>query len=132
MGLHQSEKEETMASNTPSKSNGTSHPFNSSLEQNIIAISKIFDNITFDKLAKLLNTDKNTVEKTAAEMVNQGRLKASLDQAHSLIYFQKSEDVVSIDQQFLRACQESNTIYNRILEKYPEWYAKKFPESVSQ
>uniref|UniRef100_A0AC35EVY6 PCI domain-containing protein n=1 Tax=Panagrolaimus sp. PS1159 TaxID=55785 RepID=A0AC35EVY6_9BILA len=79
------------------------------LQQNIIAISKIFDNITFDKIAKILNTDKNT-EKTAAEMINQARLKATLDQVRSLIYFQKSEDVVSIDQQLLRACQVQSMI----------------------
>uniref|UniRef100_A0AC34F831 PCI domain-containing protein n=1 Tax=Panagrolaimus sp. ES5 TaxID=591445 RepID=A0AC34F831_9BILA len=77
-----------MASKTPQQSNGTSQPINASLEQSIISISKIFDNITFDRIAELVNTDKNTVEKTTAEMINQGRLKASLDQAHSLIHFQ--------------------------------------------
>ena len=129
-------------------SNGTSHPFNATLEQNIIALSKIFDNITFQKVSNLLNTNVEMVEKTASNMIHQGSLKAAIDQAHSLIYFQskspsfvslisrynlsESEDVVSVDQQFLRACQESNSIFNRIASDYPEWYAKKFPESASQ
>lgn len=57
------------------------------LEHNVVALSKIFKNISFAKMASLLNTDIVTVERTAARMITGGRLDALLDQSKSVISF---------------------------------------------
>lgn len=46
----------------------------------MLAIGKIYMNIHFTELSKLLNVDVRRAEKVAAMMITENRLKASIDQ----------------------------------------------------
>ncbi len=50
------------------------------IEHNMLAIGKIYMNIYFTELSKLLNIDVRRAEKVAATMITENRLKASIDQ----------------------------------------------------
>uniref|UniRef100_A0AC34QQ27 PCI domain-containing protein n=1 Tax=Panagrolaimus sp. JU765 TaxID=591449 RepID=A0AC34QQ27_9BILA len=96
------------------------------LEHNVVALSKIFKNISFAKMASLLNTDIGTVERTTARMITCGRLEGLLDQAKSVISFRRSQEKQGLEQHFLAACQEANNVFDKIVDTYPEWYSQNF------
>lgn len=50
------------------------------IEHNMLAIGKLYMNILFTELSKLLNIDIRRAEKVAAMMITENRLKASIDQ----------------------------------------------------
>lgn len=62
------------------------------LEHNLLASSKIYNNITFRGLGALLDLTPGAAETMARRMVEQGRLKASIDQVERLIWFEDSKD----------------------------------------
>ncbi|EMD40729.1 hypothetical protein CERSUDRAFT_103107 [Gelatoporia subvermispora B] len=58
------------------------------LEHNLLASSKIYNNITFRGLGTLLDLTPGAAENMARKMIEQGRLKGSIDQVERLITFQ--------------------------------------------
>jgi COP9 signalosome complex subunit 4 len=57
------------------------------MEHNMLAVAKVYDNICFEELAKILHLTTSTealdplrVQKIAAGMISEGRLRASIDQ----------------------------------------------------
>ena len=57
------------------------------MEHNLLAASKIYNNITFAGLGALLDLTPGAAETMARRMVEQGRLKGSIDQVEQLIWF---------------------------------------------
>ncbi|KAH7929481.1 hypothetical protein BV22DRAFT_1029535 [Leucogyrophana mollusca] len=64
------------------------------MEHNLLASSKIYNNITFRGLGALLDLTPGAAETMARKMIEQGRLKGSIDQVDKLIWFDggKEED----------------------------------------
>ncbi|KZT74393.1 hypothetical protein DAEQUDRAFT_660612 [Daedalea quercina L-15889] len=62
------------------------------MEHNLLASSKIYNNITFSGLGALLDLTPGAAETMARRMVEQGRLKGSIDQVEKLIVFESSHD----------------------------------------
>lgn len=62
------------------------------LEHNLLASSKIYNNITFHGLGALLDLTPGAAETMARRMIEQGRLKASIDQVERLIWFEDSKE----------------------------------------
>ncbi|KAI6035411.1 hypothetical protein F5J12DRAFT_933832 [Pisolithus orientalis] len=64
------------------------------MEHNLLASSKIYNNITFHGLGALLDLSPGAAETMARKMIEQGRLKGSIDQVDKLIWFDggKEED----------------------------------------
>lgn len=64
------------------------------MEHNLLASSKIYNNITFRGLGALLDLSPSAAETMARKMIEQGRLKGSIDQVDKLIWFDggKEED----------------------------------------
>lgn len=67
------------------------------VEHNLVAASKLYENITTDALGTILGlegsgdmTGGEKAEAYAARMVEQGRLKGSIDQIDGVIYFESS------------------------------------------
>ncbi|KAF9247077.1 hypothetical protein BU15DRAFT_69919 [Melanogaster broomeanus] len=58
------------------------------LEHNLLASSKIYNNITFRGLGALLDLAPSGAETMARKMIEQGRLKGSIDQVDKLIWFE--------------------------------------------
>ena len=74
------------------------------LEHNLLAISRLYQNITLGSLGKLLNTDAERAEAYAAGMIESSRLSGSIDQIEGIIHFNMSKDVgVDVGTMNLRA-----------------------------
>jgi COP9 signalosome complex subunit 4 len=58
------------------------------IEHNLLSASKIYNNITFDQLAALLNTSSEQAEQVASRMITEGRMIGSIDQIEQLIFFE--------------------------------------------
>ncbi|KAL6300798.1 hypothetical protein BKA93DRAFT_800404 [Sparassis latifolia] len=58
------------------------------MEHNLLASSKIYNNITFRGLGALLDLTPGAAETMARKMIEQGRLKGSIDQVEKLIWFE--------------------------------------------
>lgn len=57
------------------------------MEHNVLAASRIYNNLTFAGLGLLLDLTPLVAEAMARTMIQQGRLRASIDQVESLIEF---------------------------------------------
>ncbi|KII95157.1 hypothetical protein PLICRDRAFT_120951 [Plicaturopsis crispa FD-325 SS-3] len=57
------------------------------MEHNLLASSKVYNNITFRGLGALLDLTPGAAETMARKMIEQGRLRGSIDQVDKLIWF---------------------------------------------
>ncbi|TCD69685.1 hypothetical protein EIP91_006702 [Steccherinum ochraceum] len=62
------------------------------MEHNVLASSKIYNNITFRGLGALLDLTPGAAETMARKMIEQGRLKGQIDQVEKLIIFDNDRD----------------------------------------
>ncbi|KAI5893549.1 uncharacterized protein SCHCODRAFT_02622122 [Schizophyllum commune H4-8] len=62
------------------------------MEHNLLASSKIYNNITFRGLGALLDLTPGAAETMARRMIEQGRLRGWIDQVDRLIWFEARED----------------------------------------
>jgi COP9 signalosome complex subunit 4 len=62
------------------------------MEHNLLASSKIYNNITFRGLGALLDLAPGAAETMARKMIEQGRLKGSIDQVDKLIWFDAARE----------------------------------------
>jgi len=62
------------------------------MEHNVLSCSKIYNNITFAGLGTLLDLAPSAAETMARKMIEQGRLRASIDQVERLITFESRDD----------------------------------------
>lgn len=61
------------------------------MEHNLLACSKIYNNITFSGLGTLLDLAPSAAETMARKMIEQGRLRGWIDQVDRLIWFEEEE-----------------------------------------
>ena len=62
------------------------------MEHNLLAASKIYNNITFSGLGALLDLTPGAAETMARKMIEQGRLRGSIDQVEQLIWFDSGRE----------------------------------------
>ena len=62
------------------------------MEHNLLSCSKIYNNITFNGLGALLDLAPGAAETMARRMIEQGRLRGSIDQVARLITFETRDD----------------------------------------
>ena len=62
------------------------------MEHNLLSSSKIYNNITFAGLGALLDLTPGAAETMARKMIEQKRLRASIDQVERLIWFEARAD----------------------------------------
>ena len=58
------------------------------LEHNVLALSKIYTNISFDQLTKLLELSLDKAELLVASMISEGKIKAHINQSDRFVYFE--------------------------------------------
>lgn len=61
------------------------------LEHNLLAVSRIYANITFENLGKLLGVGSDRAESYASGMIESNRLSGSIDQIAGIIHFNSKE-----------------------------------------
>ena len=62
------------------------------MEHNLLASSNIYNNITFRGLGALLDLTPGAAETMARKMIEQGRLRGSIDQVDKLIWFERRDE----------------------------------------
>ncbi len=62
------------------------------MEHNLLSCSKIYNNITFSGLGVLLDLAPGAAENMARKMIEQKRLRGSIDQVDRLIWFEARND----------------------------------------
>ncbi|KAL4883703.1 hypothetical protein BJY04DRAFT_23006 [Aspergillus karnatakaensis] len=103
------------------------------VEHNLVAASKLYENITTDALGAILGlkasgdlTAGEKAEAYAARMVEQGRLSGSIDQIDEIIYFESSttatgRHIRQWDAGVQGLAEGVERVATNIAEKYPEF-----------
>ncbi|TFJ80129.1 hypothetical protein NSK_008686 [Nannochloropsis salina CCMP1776] len=94
------------------------------IEHNVVAASKVYDNIRISELGRLLKIAEDEAERVAARMIGEGRLKGCIDQTEGLLHFEGGGEggkeggkggeagalLQNWDERIAGACQEVNAI----------------------
>jgi len=92
------------------------------VEHNLLAASRIYNNITFEELGALLEIAADQAEKIAARMIVEDRLKGSIDQIQRLVYFSLATDSQLVfDQRIESACTGVNAVIDALAVKHPQF-----------
>mmetsp|Transcript_32751 Transcript_32751/g.37135 ORF Transcript_32751/g.37135 Transcript_32751/m.37135 type:complete len:407 (+) Transcript_32751:64-1284(+) len=91
------------------------------IEHNIVAASKIYNNISFQELGKLLEITPQKAEEMIASMVSEQRIKATLDQLSGLVFFSDEEESLNTwDAQVTSVCRQIDDIITDISIRHPK------------
>ena len=110
---------------------GTSILERAVIEHNLLAISKIYKNISFNELGNLLAINPLNAEKIAAQMICEQRMTGSIDQIHSNLEFKASSSLDSWDEHVKSICKEVNIILEKLCKNYQEWLTKSFDVQIT-
>ncbi|CAG7717112.1 unnamed protein product [Allacma fusca] len=101
------------------------------VEHNLLAASKLYNNILFSELGALLEIPQDKAEKIASQMITEGRMSGYVDQIKSIVYFEARECLPYWDKQIQSLCYDVNQIIEKIETVAPEWMAKYSEEQMS-
>ncbi|KAJ9646619.1 hypothetical protein H2201_000703 [Coniosporium apollinis] len=108
------------------------------LEHNLLATSRLYNNIGIAQLGDLLGVDAERAEGYAAQMIEQGRLAGYIDQIDAVVFFEgegsgerkrgQAEKLVGReirkwDANVQGLAEEVERVATMIQSKYPEFYA---------
>ncbi|KAJ3326684.1 hypothetical protein HDU76_012727 [Blyttiomyces sp. JEL0837] len=93
------------------------------MEHNLLAASKIYNNISFKELGTLLGVDGEKAEQVASRMVTESRLAATIDQIDQLIFFVSPKVYPTWDHQISGLSHHVDSVVDMIQRKHPEWTA---------
>eukprot|EP00171_Calliarthron_tuberculosum_P014622 IDg14622t1 len=94
------------------------------VEHNLMAASKLYCNIKFVELGALLRVSPQKAETTAARMIYEKRMSASIDQVLGMLEFNaasQEERIESWDKQIENVCGAVDICVDAILQKYPQF-----------
>eukprot|EP01031_Cornospumella_fuschlensis_P028426 gene28426-34317_t len=93
-------------------------------EHNVLSISKLYCNIYFSELGRLLNVDENRAEKIVATMISEGRLRGRIDQVEGGVLFEDGSKegvgLADINSQIQSICQDVNAFVDLAKEVFPD------------
>ena len=99
---------------------GMTIPQRAIIEHNMVAASKIYENIRFSELGSLLEIDAHRAERIAARMISEGRLNGYIDQIDGVLCFQDDSDVLrSWDERIAEMCLHVNKTCEDIEKNHP-------------
>jgi COP9 signalosome complex subunit 4 len=111
------------------------------VEHNVLAASRVYDNISFVALGELLEIDAFSAERIASKMISEGRLQGSIDQIDGILTFSSESSLKKgqssttqgevgklftttisedFDTQISQFCDNVNNLVDKILIKYPQ------------
>jgi COP9 signalosome complex subunit 4 len=101
------------------------------VEHNLLAASKLYNNILFSELGALLEIPQDKAEKIASQMITEGRMSGYVDQIKSIVYFEARECLPYWDKQIQSLCYDVNQIIEKIGTVAPDWMSKYTEEQMS-
>eukprot|EP00002_Diphylleia_rotans_P020357 TRINITY_DN3955_c0_g1_i2.p1 TRINITY_DN3955_c0_g1~~TRINITY_DN3955_c0_g1_i2.p1 ORF type:complete len:392 (+),score=100.43 TRINITY_DN3955_c0_g1_i2:52-1227(+) len=88
------------------------------IEHNLLAASKLYQNISLVQLGTLLRVDKERAERVAARMISEDRLVGSIDQITGFVHFEEDHQAMRHwDQQIEELCLSVTKISQNIRSK---------------
>merc|ERR1712034_172530 len=97
---------------------------NAVIEHNLLAASKLYNNITFEGLGALLEIAPNKAERIASRMITEERMNGHIDQIDSVVHFETRQMLDTWDKQIQSLCFQVNSVIDKITTKEPEWLNK--------
>jgi len=94
------------------------------IEHNLLAASKLYNNITFQGLGALLEIPPNKAERIASKMITEGRMHGHIDQIDSTVHFESKQMLDTWDKQIQSLCFQVNTVIDKINGAEPDWLNK--------
>jgi len=94
------------------------------VEHNLLAVSKLYNNITFEQLGTLLEIPPVKAEKIASQMISMGIINGCIDQIDGFIHFESHEVLETFDKQIAGVCLQVNDIIENIQLQAPGWTPK--------
>lgn len=92
------------------------------IQHNLLAASKLYNNIGFAALGGLLGISALDAEQTASKMIAEERLKGRIDQIDKIIYFETESSLLNVwDKHIQTACDAVNAITDQIGQSYPQY-----------
>lgn len=91
------------------------------IEHNLLAVSKLYNNIKFKELGTLFEITAEKAEKIASKMISEERMNGYIDQIGSIVHFGTPECLPTWDKQMQTLCTQVNTIIEKIQLAEPEW-----------
>jgi COP9 signalosome complex subunit 4 len=91
-------------------------------EHNLLAASRLFINIRFDELAAVLNVSREKAESTAANMIYEERMQATIDQVEGIVEFESPSsrnEIERWDAQIEGICGAVDKCCEAIVKAYP-------------
>ncbi|CAL8130622.1 unnamed protein product [Orchesella dallaii] len=101
------------------------------VEHNLLAASKLYNNIYFTELGALLEIPKEKAEKIASQMISEGRMSGHIDQIDSMVYFEARDCLPYWDKQIQSLCYDVNQIIEKISNIAPDWMSKYAEEQMT-
>jgi len=93
-------------------------------EHNLLSASKLYNNISFEELGRLLEIPASKAERIASQMITEERMGGHIDQLESVVHFETKESLPTWDRQIEGLCFQVNSIIEKITAKEPEWIQK--------
>jgi len=98
------------------------------IEHNMLAVSRLYANITFVSLGELLNIPASKAERIATNMISSDQLDGAIDHIEGTVSFKDRSSLNKWDASIVSFCDLLNSINENIAANYPEWHAEKFKE----
>jgi len=94
------------------------------VEHNLLAASKLYNNITLEGLGLLLEIPAEKAERIASKMISEGRMQGHIDQIETTVHFESRQVLESWDSQIESLCFQVNSVIDKIALAEPDWLAK--------
>jgi COP9 signalosome complex subunit 4 len=94
------------------------------IEHNLLAASRLYNNITFSGLGALLEIPAEKAERIASKMITEERLVGHIDQIDSTLHFETKHVLESWDKQIQALCFQVNNVLDKIGAVEPDWVNK--------
>ncbi|CAN0476563.1 unnamed protein product [Ectocarpus sp. 12 AP-2014] len=90
------------------------------MEHNMVASTRIYENVSFKELGTLLQIPCEQAERVAARMITEGRLRGTIDQIEGLLQFEGDHDELqNWDERVNILCQKVNNCCETIENRFP-------------
>lgn len=76
------------------------------IEHNLLAVSKLYNNIRFKELGNLFDITASKAEKITSQMISEERMNGYIDQISSTVHFGTMESLPTWDQQMQTLCRK--------------------------
>lgn len=101
------------------------------IEHNLLAASRLYNNITFSGLGALLEIPAEKAERIASKMISEERLQGHIDQIDSTVHFETRQMLDTWDKQIQSLCFQVNSIIESIGAAEPHWITKTLEQEAA-